>query len=75
VVGNLNSMRQFLNCPIGQWDHVPLTGVRVRVGYRPGLIGKVELAPLGQSELAAALQGEQEHSEDMGEPLKSAGLV
>jgi len=45
---------------------MPFAGLRVRVGYGSGLIGKVELAPLGQSELAAALQGEQEHSEDMG---------
>ena len=52
---------EFLDCPIGQRQHVPPPGFRVFVGDRPILVGEVELAPLSEGELAATLQREQEH--------------
>ena len=54
---------------------MPFAGLRMRVGNRPGLLGEVELAPLGEGELAAALQREQEHSKDVRKALEAAGVV
>jgi hypothetical protein len=66
---------EFLDRPTRQRHDMPLAGFRMRVRNRPGPSFEVELAPLGERELAAALESEQEHAKDVRKPLKAAGVI
>ena len=61
--------------PVRERHDVPSAGLGMRIRDRPGLCLEVELAPLGERELAPALQRKQEYPKDVGQALEAAGLV
>jgi hypothetical protein len=49
-----------------------LAGLRMVVRDRPSSLFEIELSPLCERELTAALQGEQKYPEHVGKSLKAA---